>query len=434
MTHSTAFLKQRRRLLLTGVAAGGLGVAGWLKPEAEQAGHSSYFLNLQRALDKRGLAKPTLVIDRKRLDHNIQVLTKHINGEYSYRVVVKSLPSLSLLQRVMAGTGTQKLMLFHQPHLNLIAHTMPESDILLGKPFPVAAAAHFYREHGAGLTGFRPERQLQWLVDSEARLSKYDNLAAQLKQPMRVNLEIDIGLHRGGFASNEGVARALTAIEQSPWLSFSGFMGYEPHIMKAPGPSGWLRDQAMARYQQLVDTAERTLGRNISDLTLNTGGSTTYQLYRGMSARVPANELSAGSGLVMPSDFDLPTLSDHQQATFIAAPVLKLLNNTQIPGAPGLGKLQSLWNPNHSRTAFIYGGYWKASLVSPPGLVNNRIYGRSSNQEMLNLARDVALNPGDWVFLRPHQSESVLLQFGDLAVFDSSLGEISALWPVFRQG
>ncbi|WP_323750050.1 DSD1 family PLP-dependent enzyme [Marinobacter sp.] len=434
MAHSEAFRQQRRKLLLAGVAVGSLGAAGFLKPEAQNAGHSRYFLSLQKALQEKGRATPTLVIDRERLDHNIAVLKRHIAGEFHYRIVAKSLPSLPLLKHVMAGTGTQKLMLFHQPNLNQVVRALPESDLLLGKPLPVTSAARFYAHFDASTSGFKPERQLQWLVDSEARLAEYQQLATRLKQPMRVNLEIDIGLHRGGFTGQQTLARALTTIEQSPWLTFSGFMGYEPHILKAPGPTGWLRDKAMARYQQCVDTAEHTLGRSISDLTLNTGGSSTYQLYQGMAGRIPANELAAGSGLVLPTDFDVPTLANHQRAAFIATPVLKLLDNTRISGAPGLGRLQSLWNPNHARTAFIYGGYWKANPVSPPGLVNNNLYGRSTNQEMLNLAEGVPLKVGDRVFLRPHQSEAVLLEFGDLAVFDATKGEISELWPVFDRG
>ncbi|QBM18569.1 hypothetical protein MARI_27100 [Marinobacter sp. JH2] len=434
MAHSEAFRKQRRKLLLAGVAVGGLGAAGLLKPEALTAGHSRYFLTLQKALSEKGLATPTLVIDRQRLNHNITVLKRRIGEGFGYRIVAKSLPSIPLLQHAMTGVGTRKLMLFHQPSLNQVARALTDSDILLGKPLPVTCAARFYKQLEAAPSGFKPDTQLQWLVDSPARLTEYQQLAEQLKQPMRINLEIDIGLHRGGFTRQEALVWALSSIERSTWLTFSGFMGYEPHIAKAPGPTDWLRDQAMARYQQFVKTAERTLGRSISDLTLNTGGSTTYQLYQGMAGRIPANELAAGSALVLPTDFDVPTLSDHQRAAFIATPVLKLLDRTRIPGAPGLGRLQALWNPNHARTAFIYGGYWKANPVSPAGLLNNNFYGRSTNQEMLNLAEGVPLKVGDRVFLRPHQSEAVLLEFGDLAVFDATKGEISELWPVFDRG
>src|SRR5690554_866178 len=434
MAHSEAFQKQRRRILLAGVAAGGLGIAGWLKPEADHSGHSGYFQNLNVALKDAEIGTPVMVIDRQRLDHNIQVLKRRIGSEFGYRIVVKSLPSLPLLQQVMAATGSRKLMLFHQPFLTQVAHAIPDADILFGKPMPVAAAARFYRDHTAGPRGFRPEHQLQWLIDSEPRLAGYEQLAEQRQQPMRVNLEIDIGLHRGGFSDFETLGRALRHIERSSWLTFSGFMGYEAHLMKAPGPASWLRDRAMARYQQYVTAAEQTLGRSLAGLTLNTGGSTTYQLYQGMGTRIPANELSAGSGLVMPTDFDLRTLADHQPAAFIATPVLKLLDQTRIPGAPGLGQLQALWNPNHARTAFIYGGHWQARPVSPPGLTGNAIYGPSSNQAMLNLARKVPLSAGDRVFLRPTQSESVFLQFDDLAVFDATLGQITERWPVLHEG
>ena len=101
--------------------------------------------------------------------------------------------------------------------------------------------------------------------------------------------------------------------------------------------------------------------------------------------------------------------------------MLKREETLRIPGID-LGRLQTLWNPNRQRTFFTYGGYWKARLESPPGLVHNGLFGRSTNQEMINGSRRVNLQPGDWIFLRPTQSEFVFLQFGDIAVYDG--GEI----------
>jgi D-serine deaminase-like pyridoxal phosphate-dependent protein len=161
---------------------------------------------------------------------------------------------------------------------------------------------------------------------------------------------------------------------------------------------------------------------------LNAGGSPTYQLYS--EGTFPFNELAAGSCLVKPTDFDLPTLADHRPASYIAAPVLKRQDGLQLPGID-LGNLQSLWNPNRANTFFTYGGYWKADLESPPGLSYNSLFGRSTNQEMVNGSGSVNLQPGDWIFLRPTQSEFVFLQFGDIAVYDR--GEIVERWPVFGQ-
>jgi D-serine deaminase-like pyridoxal phosphate-dependent protein len=48
---------------------------------------------------------------------------------------------------------------------------------------------------------------------------------------------------------------------------------------------------------------------------------------------------------------------------------------------------------------------------------------------MYNGSRSVNLAPDDWMFFRPTQSESVFLQFGDIAVYED--GDIVGSWPVF---
>jgi D-serine deaminase-like pyridoxal phosphate-dependent protein len=106
------------------------------------------------------------------------------------------------------------------------------------------------------------------------------------------------------------------------------------------------------------------------------------------------------------------------------------METLKIPGID-LGGLQSAWDPNRARTFFTYGGYWKAKPESPQGLLNNSLYGRSTNQEMLNGSRSITLGTDDWVFLRPTQSEFVFLQFGDIAVYDK--GAITEYWPVFAE-
>ncbi len=91
--------------------------------------------------------------------------------------------------------GTQKLMSFHQPFLNHDAQVFPQSDILLGKPLPVRSAELFYQTHKGP---FDPAKQLQWLLDGPERLQQYLALAQGLGTRMRINIELDVGLHRGG--------------------------------------------------------------------------------------------------------------------------------------------------------------------------------------------------------------------------------------------
>ena len=130
---------KRRPLLLGGLAAAIAGIL-WAKPRDRGDNHSPYFDTMSGALDATGQSKPTLVIDKSRLLANVATLKKHMQGRFDYRVVVKSLPSLPLLQEIMAAAGTERLMLFHQPFINQVARQFPQADILLGKPMPVAAA------------------------------------------------------------------------------------------------------------------------------------------------------------------------------------------------------------------------------------------------------------------------------------------------------
>lgn len=418
----------KRRTLLLGGVAGTLGLAALLRPGDRGQDHSQYFRTLSEALDKVGQAKPTLVVDRQKLAANIQTLASHIDNRFAYRVVAKSLPSLPLLESVMQATGSDRLMLFHQPFINQVAVRFPQADILLGKPMPVAAAHNFYRQFPGG--DFKPQRQLRWLVDTSKRVAQYDALARDLGQQMQVCIELDVGLHRGGVGSEEQLIGMLEQIQRSQHLQFCGLMGYEPHIVKMPiGDPIRYRDAAMALYRNYVDVAQEYLGEAWPEnVVLNAGGSPTYQLYD--SGEFPFNELAAGSCLVKPTDFDIPTLADHVPASYIATPVLKALNTLEIPGID-LGGLQSAWDPNRARTFFTYGGYWKALPESPRGLANNPLMGRSTNQEMLNGSRSITLRTDDWVFLRPTQSEFVFLQFGDIAVYDE--GRIVDYWPVFSE-
>ncbi|MFT4614496.1 MAG: D-serine deaminase-like pyridoxal phosphate-dependent protein [Bacteroidia bacterium] len=415
----------KRRSLLLGSLAGAAGLTWIARPEDSGENHAPYFEGLSKALNAAGRSGPTLIIDKGELAANTATLLSHTADRFDYRIVAKSLPSLPLLENVMQQSGSNRVMLFHQPFVNQVAQRFPTADILLGKPMPVAAAQAFYREFAGG--PFQPQQQLRWLLDTSRRAQQYAALAAGLGTDMRICIELDVGLHRGGVSSDQQLIAILDAVNASPHLKFSGFMGYEPHVVKVPGDPLVYRDRAVETYAHYIQLAKSYLGEAWpEDVLLNCGGSPTYQLYD--DGEFPFNELAAGSCLVKPTDFDLPSLADHRPATWIATPVLKVMDSLHIPGID-LGPLQSLWDPNRARTFFTYGGYWKAEPVSPEGLASNPLFGRSTNQEMLNGSKTIELKPDDWVFLRPTQSEFVFLQFGDIAVYDK--GKVAEEWPVF---
>jgi D-serine deaminase-like pyridoxal phosphate-dependent protein len=395
-------------------------------------GHDDYFSRINELLKTEGPGHPVMVVDLDVLDRNLDAVVSHLPDGCAYRVVAKSLPSIPLIRHVFDRAKTHRAMVFHRPYLNLIARELPETEVLMGKPFPVSAVRRFYEELDSG-AAFDPSRQLQWLVDTEHRLLQYRALAREIGVRMRINVEIDVGFHRGGLTDPAMLAALLDAMAEDPeHLLFSGFMGYDPHVAHAGKVKMSVKKahaRAVARYRAFVDFLKAKYPAQFRDeLTFNGAGSPTYQLYENEPI---LNDICVGSALVKPSDFDLATLADHAPAMFIATPVLKKLPGVTIPFLECFSPLFRKFNRSRGVTIFIYGGYWKADPVSPPGLIYNSLFGRSSNQEMLNGPADLKIEVDDYVFLRPFQSEFVMLHFGDLVILRE--GGIADRWPVFRQ-
>jgi D-serine deaminase-like pyridoxal phosphate-dependent protein len=89
----------------------------------------------------------------------------------------------------------------------------------------------------------------------------------------------------------------------------------------------------------------------------------------------------------------------------------------------------TIWDRNTADRLFIYGGNWLADPISPAGVERAGLYA-SSNQEGYHAAKGVRLAVDDFLFLRPTQSEAVLLQFGDLVAIRGE--RIEQRWPVLQ--
>ncbi|MBB6254448.1 alanine racemase [Nitrospirillum iridis] len=420
----------RRRVLTGGIAAGavaGVGALAWPEPD-RGGGHDAYFTGLSAALTLAGVAQPVMVVDTGRLSANIKAvgdtLGKAGDRAKALRIVVKSLPSHELMHRAATGLKTNRFMVFNQAMLVEMGTRVPDADFLMGKPLPVAAAAAYYDRLGAQAPG------PQWLIDTPERLGQYTAMAKARGVALKVNFEIDVGLHRGGLTDPAALAAMLAGLD--PAVTACGLMGYDPHVAKMPGVFD-MRGKALARAKDIyarmagVLKEKAPLKDGQSPYTFNTAGSPTYALHTDDPV---ATEVAVGSAFVKPTDFDIDTLAHHQPACFIATPVLKVAEPGLIPGLESLAGIAAFFDPNTARAFFVQGGHWLANPVSPPGLQLSGLYGRSSNQERWSGSRRVPLRPDDWVFLRPTQSEAVLLQFGPLLAYDG--GAITGTWPVFE--
>jgi len=406
-------------LLAGGAIAVGAGIA--LRPGDNGAGgHSPYFAGISAALKRAGIAQPTLVIDRQRLDANIKTVREALAPtRLALRIVTKSLQAPALLQAVMTGTGTNRLMVFNGVMLDEMVRSQPASDVLLGRPLPAMQVDAFLQRHADSPV---PAAHPQWLVDSPKRLHQYVAVAQARGAQLRINLEIDVGLHRGGLPDADAVGEILDIARTEKRVEVTGLMGYDAQVVGVPFPQSELA-HVKQRYADARAVLGSKLGRDPDRLTLNTAGSPTYMLHLDDKA---ANEVALGSGFVKPLDFDLDTLSRHVPAAFIAEPVLKALDPARIPTIESLSGLIAAIDPNSRKAFFAYGGYGDAEPVSPPGLEFSSLYG---GRAMLTGSSRVDLKQDDFIFFRPRESEGTFLQFGDLAIYDG--GEIVARWPTF---
>ncbi|WP_394420394.1 alanine racemase [Tenacibaculum mesophilum] len=388
----------------------------------------AYFKILNKELKNYQRAIPCLLVDLDILDENITEVISNFRKDASLRIVVKSLPSVQLIEYILEKTHSSKLMVFHQPFLtDLVARFGDKADILLGKPMPIKTAEYFYNNLPQQHNGFNPFTQIQWLVDTKKRIEEYINLAKQLNQKLRLNIEIDVGLHRGGFSSLKSLTKVLSLIENNQnFVEFSGFMGYDPHVVKLPKI---IRSQkkALRLANQYYEDC-KTLVKNDfpelwnENLTFNGAGSPTLNLHKEQNS--PINDIAIGSCFVKTTTFDILSLKNYKPATFIATPVLKTFSNTTLPG---LEKVKQIFS---KKSAFIYGGFWKADYYYPIGVKQNNLFGSSTNQTMINVSKNIPLQVDDFVFLRPHQSEFVFLQFGEILPIRN--GKIQQPWQLLN--
>lgn len=360
--------------------------------------YSTNLAQLSSDLRDIGLDRPAVIVDLDAVDHNVLTLKMHADPDLSWRLVAKSLPSAPLLEYLKQALSVKNLMVFSEP---MLADLLPDNtaDLLLGRPMSVCAARRI-------LTAYQnAANQVQWLVDSVDRVSDYNQLAVDLMTTLRVNLEIDVGLHRGGFSVSD-IPELHRAMAEASHLKLSGLMGYEPHLSKLPRP---LSSRSKKRFLTTYSTFRAWATTLTPDLCLNTGGSSTFQNY---SLADDVNDLSFGSVLVLPSDFDASSKLGFIPAAFVATPILKVMQRNSWPGL-------ELLTPFRRRATdiAIQGGYYMAHPKHPPGFAYSGIFGRSTNQELWTGPQLSTPAVGDIALLRPTQSEFVLGSLGPILAY-----------------
>ncbi len=355
--------------------------------------------------------RPCLVLDVDRFRGNLTHARERLQHGIRSRVVAKSLSSLPMLDMAVTELDAIGVMSFSAGMVRWLLTERPAWEQLMGKPLPVAAVEHILTDHTNAAD------TVIWLIDTPERAAQMAEVATKHSRRLRVALEIDIGLHRGG-TDIAVMAAQLNALHEEGAFTLEGVMGYEPHLAKLPSV---LRRAAERRVADALAQAETILTEIGAGTMVNTGGSLTFSRYGRESG---TTEVSLGSVLAKPTDFDIDATTGFEPALFIATPILKYMPRNALPGLDRFRALTALRAPANIA---VYGGYWKAKPVHPAGYGYSGIFGRSSNQEVWT-GPALDTSPVDhFAFLRPTQSEAVIPEFQDVLLIEN--GRLSGTWP-----
>lgn len=119
-------------------------------------------------------------------------------------------------------------------------------------------------------------------------------------RPLKVLVDLDIGLHRTGIAPGEGAAGLAAFMAASPGLSFMGLQAYAGHLMHVADYAE-RRDKSLEAMAMLGGMRDMLLEQSISCKVLTGGGTGTWDI--DPEAGV-LTDLQAGSYLFMDTEYN----------------------------------------------------------------------------------------------------------------------------------
>jgi D-serine deaminase-like pyridoxal phosphate-dependent protein len=387
------------------------------------AAHEPYFLQWQRLLQREGDGVPALLLDLDRVRANADAVRALWPARHALRLAVKSLPCVPLLRALSLQLETERFMVFHPGHIRPVFDAFSSADVLFGKPVPTRAV-----ERALDAMSAHEIKRTRWLADTPARASELAALARSRAVVLRVAVEVDIGLHRGGASSRDDLQGLSEFFSQGSGLEFAGLMGYDGHLGRIPWPLQRVKRshaRSMQRYEAFVRAVDE-LGWSWEHAVRNAGGSLSFMEY---TSADPTDDLTIGSALVKPAHFDDARLKTLEPALWIATPVLKRVERFDPPDTEWLAGLVPLVEGLRGAGVYLFGGRFQGKPVSPAGMVANLALGDSANQALFQLDRSSSLTVDDWVFFRPHESEATMDTMNTVLARD---GATLSRWPALR--
>lgn len=401
------------------------------------------FAAWNETLRAKAAGRESAFVDLNAVDHNLKRVDAVIGSKIALRLCAKSLPSLPLLEYMMVAAQTNRIMAFSEGMVrDLLIRFGSDVDILLGRPATADALARTFKTLDDAGTTPNPTSSVRWLVDTPERMRDYAAFAAERGEKVSVSVELDIGLHRGGARNTEQLLTMLDIVNESDFLHFTGFMGYEGHVPFVSPELGTPEAEfaaAQRRYGEFVRQGRAAYPALFDEaLVFNSGGSRTYHSYTD-DLDSPVNEVALGSAFFYPSNFHNLPDTDLRTATYFATPVLRRLDPAETYPDPGLLPDLAADQPDFEVWYVMVSGGFPGDRHYPPGLVNTptsssdptRIVNMMPNQGRWLGSRSMPLEVGDFIFYQPWEADAIRW----LAYLDVFRGEqLVDQWPAFQPG
>jgi D-serine deaminase-like pyridoxal phosphate-dependent protein len=320
---------------------------------------------LRDALAAHGgpLPTPVFVVDLDAFDANADDLARRADGT-PIRVASKSLRVPALIERALRHPGFRGVLAFTLREALWLHEHGVSDDLLVAYPtVDRGALAELVASPSAA-------SRITLMVDEPAHLDVVDSVRSSRAVPVRVAIEVDAGLRVAGqhvgpkrspLGDAAGVAAFARTIAARPGFRLVGAMTYEGQVAGVPDavPTARARSAVVRRMksmsvQQLADR-RREVARalaEVAELELwNAGGSGSLEASAGDPV---VTEVSAGSGLLVPTLFDHYRAFEPRPAAYFGLPVTRRPSPDVVAvhggglvasGPAGADRLPTPWAP-----------------------------------------------------------------------------------------
>lgn len=262
---------------------------------------------------RRELCTPALVLDLDAFERNVAGMADHCRAKgIALRPHAKTHKSLRVAKaQIAAGAvGICCAKLGEAEAMVQEAAGGPGVDSIL-LTSPVVAPRGIARL--MALNARVPD--LMVVADNPANAVALDDAAGAAGKPLKVVVDIDVGLHRTGIAPGDRAVALAEQIAAAPSLEFMGLQAYAGHLMHVE-EFNERKEKSLAAMDLLAGVRDALRDRGIECAILTGGGTGTYNI--DPDAHV-LTELQGGSYVFMDRQYNDVALANGQPMPFETA-------------------------------------------------------------------------------------------------------------------